>query len=487
MNAANGSSSDEYYTKSKINDTMYSKFFANFSSTVNDSHSNMNMINKRVNNNIDSNDNSILINDSIKSKLKVDIKKVFDLLKSIDSRSSKNFCDLLQLCAGIGEHEILYDILLYVKNKNILLPYKNVTESMLFSYFQNSDFKNGLFFGLEVLRRNEFLHRTDNDNDNNNNNINNNINHKINDNNSNDNINNNDNDGSTYDYEFDSEERKLNRIQNLKIENEIKNLLHKKIFPSKKFYYILFSISAHLGTSEKSIDLYEYYEKSITYQESEKNKKEINSNNNEYYNKNIQIKRLEDDRIFSHTLQVLVVDSFMRSNSIFDGQCWALDRIVDNVKKIKIYDSKIRRIQENNKHINKIKGQIDIESSDLLLPILKIYLNNNELNEIKKLLLDLKDLNIPSNITLNCELILHLSGNGAIEPTLELIKSIHKDKNVSIREKLSLWEAALGGCIYENYSNLPYNENYQSTLFKKISRVKKNKILPKAKAEQVQN
>ena len=439
-------------------------------------------------NHINMNNDEMLSNDNLKEMLKIDIKKAFNLLKSINSTSSTNFCELLQLCSVIGEKDVQSEILSYVQEKNIFLPYKDVTESMLFTFHQNGELNEGLFYGLEVLKRNEYL--CNNENININYNIVTdvlNVKDEINiDNDYNINI---DKDilkrNIIQDDEFDSYERKLEKLQNLKTEKQVKNLIKSKFFPSKNFYFTLFSISADLGSADKSIDLYDYYEKLIFTEETDNHKKETKSKNNSYYDKNTQIKFLEEERLFTHTLQVLVVDSFMRNNSIFDGQCWALDRIVENVKKIKKYDFNIRKIQENNKHIKKRKDQIDIESSDLLLPILQVYLNNYELDEIKKLLLDLKDLNIPSNIILNCELILNLSGNGAIEETLEILRNLHNDKNIKMKEKLLLWEAAFEGCLHEKYYFNRSCDDYESNLFKKFPKIKKTKILPKAKAEQV--
>ena len=495
-----GPGSENSSIKSTRNETVYSKFFSNFAINTNKVHHNIDTLNNETNNNSDNdinnmnnNNDELLSNNNLKEMLLIDIKKAFNLLKSINSISSKNYCELLQLCSGIGEKDVQTEIVSYVQEKNIFLPLKDVTECMLFAYYQNGELNEGLFYGLEVLKRNEYLCNIENlklnyntitDKKN--------INIK-NDNNMN---NNTDNDNSNtdddilksniiHDDEFDSHDRKLEKLQNLKTEKQIKNLIKVRFFLSKKFYFTLFSISADLGTAEKSIDLYDYYEKLCLSEEIDNEKKEMYSKKNNYYNKNTQMKLLEEDRVFSHTLQVLVVDSFMRNNSIFDGQCWALDRIVQNVKKIKKYDFDIRKIQENNKYIKKQNDQIDIESSDLLLPILQVYLNNYELNEIKKLLLDLKDLNIPSNIILNCELILNLSGNGAIEETLEILRNLHNDKNTKMKEKLLLWEAAFEGCLTEKFYFHRNCDNYESNLFKKFPKIKKAKILPKAKAEQV--
>ena len=136
--------------------------------------------------------------------MKIDAEKVFNLLKSSDSRSIINFCDLIRLCANLGEIKLIEEIVNYTKFKNILLPNDEITELILFSYFHNGELEKVLDIGFLILKRNDLLLS------------------QILDNNNNQNQNYVDDNEENYDDEFHGDLKKVKRLEYLVLRENVK-------------------------------------------------------------------------------------------------------------------------------------------------------------------------------------------------------------------------------------------------------------------------
>ena len=82
-----GPGSENSFVKSIRNETVYSKIFGNFSINANKVHQNIDTLNNDTNNNSDNeinNNDELLSNKNVKEMLIIDIKKAFNLLKSIN-------------------------------------------------------------------------------------------------------------------------------------------------------------------------------------------------------------------------------------------------------------------------------------------------------------------------------------------------------------------------------------------------------------------
>ena len=399
--------------------------------------------------------------------MRCDAQKVFNLLKSSDSRSVTNFCDLIRLCANLGEIKLIEEIITYTKNKTVILPQDEITELVLFSYFHNGELDKALEIGYLILKKNDQISSQISQNNNNQNMVNEEI----------------------YDDEFHGHERKIKRIEYLVLKEQIENLIEKPFFPSKNFYTILFAVCGSLGRPSDCLELYEYLER-------EKKNFEIKSQNENEKSQKIklstsQIKERKEENLiqenFYHNIEYFVIESFLKRNQFDDAQYWALQAIKDKLKRkaqnrhlhqLNVEDKNYTKYDhssnnknnnndnnsDNNSHskttdINESHNNIDEqESYELLIPILRFYLKNGQIDEMKNLLTECNELDRSTGLKLNHAFLLRMSAEGNMSEVMEILTLNNLDANLRLKDKLLLWEASLLGCLYGSYDTLVENE-----------------------------
>ena len=109
-------------------------------------------------------------------------------------------------------------------------------------------------------------------------------------------------------------------------------------------------------------------------------------------------------------------------------------------------------IEINNSHY--ITDDHDQHSHELFVPILKVHLQNGQIGEIMNLLTECSDLDRTIGQKLNHTTILRLSAEGHMSEVMEILTLNNLDANIRLIDKLSLWEAALLGCLYSSYDTL---------------------------------
>jgi hypothetical protein len=481
--------------------------------------------------------NSALKSDIIREMMRKDARKVFELMASVNSNSVKNYCDLLRLCANLGETDTGEELLSFAKQRKTFLPNTEVTELLLFTYYQNGELDRGLDFGMEVLKRNKELEVGGSK-----------INSYMSD------------VAEYYDDEFDSNDRKEKRIQHLLTVKAVEGLIHTHFEPSRNFYTLLFSICGCLGKPLNSLDLHEY----LGSQFNAEKIKDIRVEDKPLSRSAVtaKVREVQDSEEFLRAIEVFTVDSFIKSNQLFDGQFWALDAISnkmkrkeknfylynwlavnDRIRKDKpdgtdIYDNEYKYNDSNNinykgssssssgssssssssSSASKSKASSSSNSSastaeeeveaaltdddadsdttsarddsddqaisDLLMPILRIYLRGGQMENVKTLLTECRDRNIPVNKTLNSAFLLKLSNDGALDELMHIIHENNMDEMASMDDKLYLWETAFLGCLqsYEDWSG--YSSSTESR--RKGSKSRRKSDLS-ARAEQVRN
>ena len=432
----------------------------------------------------------------VRKLMKIDAEKVFNLLKSSDSRSIINFCDLIRLCANLGEIKLIEEIINYTKFKNILLPNDEITELILFSYFHNGELEKVLDIGFLILKRNDLLLS------------------QILDNNNNQNQNYVDDNEENYDDEFHGDLKKVKRLEYLVLRENVKILIEKPFFQSKNFYTILFAACGALGRPTDCLELYEYLErdKKILENKSIKEKtQEIMFSLNE---RKERINEILIQEKFYHNIEFFVIESFLKRNQLEDAQFWALQAVSSKLKRIiqnsHVYQLSIKDdistnfddinhnnnnksnrdkkdvggsnnnnnnkdndnsnlISNNNKNdrndrndncmieINNshyITDDQDEKSHELFVPILKVCLQNGQIDDMKNLLTECNDLDRTIGHKLNHTTLLRLSAEGHMSEVMEILTLNNLDANIRLIDKLSLWEAALLGCLYSSYETL---------------------------------
>jgi hypothetical protein len=471
---------------------------------------------------------SALKSDIMREMMRKDARKVFELMVSVNSNSLKNYCDLLRLCANLGETETGEEILSFAKMTKTDMPNTEVTELLLFTYYQNGELDRGLDFGMEVLKRNKLLEVGGN---------------KI-DSYLKDVI-------EYHDDEFDSNDKKGKRLQHLLTVKAVESLIQTHFTPSKNFYTLMFSICGCLGKPLNSLDLHEYLASQANVEEV----KDVSAADRPL-NRSIVTKRIrevEELEEFLRAAEVFTVDSFIKSNQMFDGQFWALEAVSrklkrnqknfylynwlamnDKMRKEKpdgreIYDTEYKYSDSNN--INRISSsrsssssnsssgsksesklsssgsateeEADVSESDddadsdtrsgrndsddqaisdLLMPILRIYLRGGQVDNVKTLLSECRDRDIPVNKTLNSAFLLKLSNDGALDDLMHIIHENNMDETASMDDKLFLWETAFLGCLqsYEDWSE-------HSTGSESKRKGSKSRRKSSARAEQVRS
>ena len=394
----------------------------------------------------------------LREMLSTDAVKVFELLIASASKSESNCSGVLRLCANIGDMETFQNALQYAHSQGIKLSLSETAELQLLTHYQNGDLRGGIDFGRAALRRSDTLRRQRDEMG---------IQEHLDISSENDNHNDHDHGNAIVGEEYESHELKLGEIR-----AKVARDYSAPFLCTRNFFTILLLMSSDMVSPQDCLEFYTYMELHLK-AEGEREIEEdecghIAKGENRDARRAYVLGRVERARSMENFLQVVslsIVEAFVKKGQLQEAEVWAVQAIAAKAKrrdKVSNLHTELRNFdiatmptdcndgmewKRKRESASEKKAREEQEASELLMPVLSVYLKGRRVDEMNSMLERCADCRIRVNHNLNMQLLMQLSSDGSASEVVRVITQCSSDAALSDSDKMSLWEAAFLGCL----------------------------------------